>query len=76
MHQTSIFEITILVHLQGTIHWSMYKSSTTSGHSSLTHGISPTILFWRCQPFWIGDNLERLAGVKLKKILFHPKHLN
>jgi hypothetical protein len=40
-----IFQITTLVHLQGTIHRSMYKSSVTTGHSSLTHGISPTILF-------------------------------
>jgi hypothetical protein len=39
-----IFLITTLVHLQGTIHWSMYESSATTDHSSLTHGISPTIL--------------------------------
>jgi hypothetical protein len=43
--------------------------------SSLTHGISPTILFWRCQPSGIGDNQELPAGV-LKKISLHLKHLN
>ncbi len=43
--QTHIFQITTLVHLQSTVHQSMYESSVTTGHSSLTHGISPTILF-------------------------------
>jgi hypothetical protein len=40
-----IFQIIILVNLQGTVHWSMYKSIMTTGHSSVTHSISPTILF-------------------------------
>jgi hypothetical protein len=75
-HQTGIFQITTLVHLQGTVHWSMYKSFTTTGHSSLTHGISPTILFWRCQPSVIGDNQECPAGVNLKRILLHLKNLS
>jgi hypothetical protein len=30
-HQMGIFQITTLVHLQGTVHQSMYKSSTTAG---------------------------------------------
>ncbi len=66
-HQTGIFQITTLVHLQGTVHWSMYKSSATTDHSYLTHGISPTILFWRCQPSGIGNSQERPAGVNLKR---------
>ncbi len=66
-HQTGIFQNTMCVHLQGTIHQSMYKSSTTTDHSLLTHGIGPTILFWRCQPSGIGDNQERWAGVNLKR---------
>ncbi len=51
-HQTGIFQITTLVNLQvvnllqGTVHWSMFESSATTDQSSLTHGISPTILFW------------------------------
>ncbi len=64
-HQTDTFQITILVNLQGTIHWSMYKSSTTTGHTSLTHGISSTILFQRCQLSGIGDNQECLECVNL-----------
>jgi hypothetical protein len=40
-----IFQFTTLVHLQGTVHWSMHKSSVTTSHSFLTHGTSPTILF-------------------------------
>ncbi len=75
-HQTGILQITILVNLQGTIHWGMYESSTTTGHSSLTCGISPTILFWRCQPSGIGDDRERPAGVNLKKISLHLKHFH
>jgi hypothetical protein len=35
----------------------------------LTHGISPTILFLRCQPSGIGDNQERPAGVNLKRYI-------
>jgi hypothetical protein len=66
-HQTGIFQIITLVHLQGTIHWSMYESSVTTDHSLLTHGISPTILIWRCQPSRIGDNQEHPAGVNLKR---------
>ncbi len=62
-----IFQITTLVHLLGTVHWSMYERSTTTDHSLLTHGISPTILFWRCQPSGIGDSQECLAGVNLKR---------
>ncbi len=62
-----IFQITALVHLQGTVHRSMYVSSATTGHSSLTQGISPTILFCSCQPSGIGDKQERPAGVNLKK---------
>ncbi len=72
-----IFQITTLVHLQATVHWStMYESSTTTGHSLLTHGISPTILFCSCQPSGIGDKQERLAGVNLKKILLHLRNLS
>jgi hypothetical protein len=66
-----IFQITTLVYLQGTVHWSIYQSSATTGHSSLTHGISPTILFQSCQASGIGDKQERLAGVNLKKISLH-----
>jgi hypothetical protein len=66
-HQTGIFQITTLVHLQDTVNWSMYESSATTDHSLLTHGISPTILFQRCQPSGIGDNQERPAGVNLKR---------
>ncbi len=75
-HQMGIFQITTLVHLQGTIHWTMYESSATTGHSLLTHGISPTILFCICQPSGIGDKQECLAGVNLKKILLHLKNLS
>jgi hypothetical protein len=75
-HQTGIFQITTLVHLQGTIHWSMYESFATTGHSLLTHGISPTILFWRCQPSGIDDNQEHPSGANLKKILLHLKNLS
>jgi hypothetical protein len=35
--------------------------------SLLTHGISPTILFQRCQPSGIGDNQECPAGINLKR---------
>jgi hypothetical protein len=62
-----IFQITTLVNLQGTVHQSMYKSSITTGHSLLAHEISPTILFWRCQPAGIGDNQECPAAVNLKR---------
>jgi hypothetical protein len=62
-----IFQITTLVNLQGTVHWSMYESSATTGHSLLTHGISPTIFFCSCQPSGIGDKQERPAGVNLKR---------
>jgi hypothetical protein len=55
-HRTGIFQITSLVHLQGTVIRSMYESSATTGHSLLTQGISSTILFWRCQPSGIDDN--------------------
>ncbi len=75
-HQTDIFQITALVHLQGTVHWSMYESSATTGHSSLTHRISPTILFFSCQPSGIGDKWEHPAGVNLKKISLHLKNLS
>jgi hypothetical protein len=44
-HQTGIFQITTLVNLQGTVHRSMFESSRTTDHSSLTHRISPTISF-------------------------------
>jgi hypothetical protein len=74
-HQTGIFQITTLVRLQGTVHWSMYESSTTTGHSLLTHGINPTILFCSCQPSGIGDKQECQAGVNLKKILLQLTHL-
>jgi hypothetical protein len=70
-----IFQITTLVHLQGTMHWSMYKSSATTSHSLLTHGISPTILFRSCQPSGIGDKQECLAGANLKKISLHLRNL-
>jgi hypothetical protein len=40
-----ISQITTLVHLQGTVHQSMYKSSATTDHSLLTRRISPKILF-------------------------------
>ncbi len=74
-HQMGIFQITALVYLQGTIHWSMYESSATTGHSLLTHRISPTILFCSCQPSGIGDKQKCPAGVNLKKIWLHLKNL-
>jgi hypothetical protein len=66
-HQTGIFQITTLVHLQGTVHRSMYESSVTTDHCLLTHGISPTVFFWRYQPSGIGDSQECPAGVNLKR---------
>ncbi len=75
-HQMGIVQITIFVNLQGTVYRSMYESSTTTGHSSLTRRISPTILFRRCQPSGIGDNQERPAGVNLKKISLHLNGLS
>ncbi len=72
-HQMGIFQMTILVNLQGTLHGSMYKSSTTAGHSLLTHRISPTILFGGVNHLGLVTTEKHPA---VKKILLHLKDLN
>ncbi len=77
-YQMGIFQITTLVHLQGTIHWSMYKSSATTDHISLTHGIRDQShhLILEVSTIWDWWQPKLPGRCQPEKISLHLKHLN